>query len=350
MNYLYLSAFVVSLIISFAFTPLAGFLAKKFNVMDHPDERKIHSKAMPRWGGIAIYLGFVLGVCSLFFFPRFGKLLAFKHKIIINNDLVGILSIENQFIGILLGGTILFILGLLDDKKSIPAVPKFLIQIIAALAVINYGVKISGLNLPFLTNYINFPLLFSQIITTFWLIGFMNTINLIDGLDGLAAGVVAIAATTFLVVAILQSDTKIILFSKQLKLAAILCAALAGACIGFLFHNFHPAKIFMGDSGSQFLGFILGAITVIGTLKTTAVVALFIPIIVVAFPVLDVAFSILRRFSNKKPIMEADKGHFHHRLLGKGWNQREIVFLIYIITFVLSLSAILLTIFNGRMV
>ncbi|OGS34395.1 MAG: hypothetical protein A2474_03610 [Elusimicrobia bacterium RIFOXYC2_FULL_34_12] len=348
MNNLYLSAFIVSLVISFAFTPLAGLLAKKFKVMDNPDARKVHSKLMPRWGGIAIYLGFVVGVCSLFLFKRFGQLLAFRHKVIVNDNLIDILSLENQFIGIIVGGTILFILGLLDDKKSIPPVPKFLIQIIAALTVINYGVNITGLNLPFFSNYLNFPLLLSQIITIFWLIGFMNTINLIDGLDGLAAGVVAIAASTFLIVAILQSDTKVILFSKQLKLAAILCAALTGACIGFLFHNFYPAKIFMGDSGSQFIGFILGAITVIGTLKTTAVVSLFIPIIVVAFPVLDVAFSILRRFSSKKSIMEADKGHFHHRLLGKGWTQREIVFLIYIITFILSLFAILITIFNGR--
>jgi UDP-GlcNAc:undecaprenyl-phosphate/decaprenyl-phosphate GlcNAc-1-phosphate transferase len=127
-----------------------------------------------------------------------------------------------------------------------------------------------------------------------------------------------------------------------------LCAALTGACMGFLYYNFHPAKIFMGDSGSQFLGFMLGAISVIGTLKTTAVVALFIPIIVVALPVLDVAFSILRRFRKKRPIMEADKEHFHHRLLSIGWTHREIVLLVYIITLILSISAILLTVFKGR--
>lgn len=345
---LYLTAFAVALFISFATTPVAKYLAKKFDVMDKPTERKIHLRNMPRWGGIAIYLGFIVGIFCLYFFPRFEILLAFRHKVFVNGQLEGILSIEKQLMGILIGGTVVFILGLFDDKKNVPPVMKFLIQIIAALSVINYGVVISGLKLPFFSNYLNFPLLLSQIITVFWLIGFMNTVNLIDGLDGLAAGVVAIAASTFLIVAILQSDTKILLFSKQLKLAAILCAALAGACIGFLYHNFYPAKIFMGDSGSQFLGFLLGTISVIGTLKTTAVVALFIPITVVALPVLDVAFSILRRVKCKKNIMEADKEHFHHRLLNIGWTHKEIVLLIYVITFVLSFCAILLTVFNGK--
>ncbi|MDD5686343.1 MAG: MraY family glycosyltransferase [Elusimicrobia bacterium] len=348
MNYLYLSAFVIALFVSFTITPIAKWLAKKYNVIDSPDGRKIHSRNMPRWGGIAIYLGFIAGIVCLYSFPRFSALLAFRHKVIVKNVLVDVLSIDKQLMGILVGGTIVFILGLWDDKKSVLPFPKFLIQIIAALAVISYGVNISGLNLPFISNYMNFPLLVSQIITVFWLIGFMNTINLIDGLDGLAAGIVAIASSAFLIVAILQSDTKVILFSKQLKLAAILCAALTGTCIGFLYHNFHPAKIFMGDSGSQFLGFMLGAISVIGTLKTTAVVALFIPITVVALPVLDVAFSIVRRFHNKKPIMEADKGHFHHRLLNIGWTHREIVLLVYVITFVLSMCAILITVFNGK--
>lgn len=347
MNIQYITAFGIALIISIGLTPAAKWFAGKFKVMDNPDERKVHSENMPRWGGIAIYLGFILGVIALYAYPRFHELLAFRHKVFEKKELVDILSLNNQFMGILVGGTIVFILGLVDDKKGVPALPKFLIQIIAALSVINYGVNIPGLNLPFFGGFVNFPLWFCQLITVFWLIGFMNTINLIDGLDGLAAGVVAIASATFLIVAILQSDTKIILFSKQLKLAAILCAALTGTCIGFLYHNFHPAKIFMGDSGSQFLGFMLGAITVIGTLKTTAVVALIIPITVVALPVLDVAFSILRRFRKKVPIMSADKGHFHHRLLNLGWTHREIVLLVYVITFVLSLIAILLTVLKG---
>ncbi|MEW6557299.1 MAG: MraY family glycosyltransferase [Elusimicrobiota bacterium] len=348
MIYLYLTAFSVALVVSLVVTPVAKLLAKKFSVIDKPDSRKIHSKYMPRWGGIAIYLGFLSGLFVLHFLSRFNILLAFRQKIFVKKELVGILSLHNQLIGILVGATIVFLLGLWDDKKNVPPLPKFLVQIIAALAVINYGVNISGLTFPFISDYINFSLLVSQIITVFWLIGFMNTINLIDGLDGLATGIVAIAASTFFVVAVLQSDTKIVLVAKQLKLAAILCAALVGTCIGFLYHNFHPAKIFMGDSGSQFLGFMLGAISVIGTLKTTAVVALFIPIIVVALPVLDVAFSIFRRFRSRRPIMEPDKEHFHHHLLNIGWAHREIVLLVYVITFVLAFCAILLTILKGR--
>ncbi|MFH1540983.1 MAG: MraY family glycosyltransferase [Elusimicrobiota bacterium] len=348
MNYLYLTAFAVALFVSFTTTPIAKWLAKKFGVVDKPDTRKIHSTVMPRLGGVSIYLGFMAGVLCLYFFGQFRTLLTFRHKVFVNGELENILSIDKQLIGILIGGTIIFILGLFDDKKSVPPVVKFLIQIIVALSVVSYGVSIAGISLPFFNNYLNFPLLLSQIITIFWLIGFMNTINLVDGLDGLSAGVVAIAASTFLIVAILQSDTKIVLFSKQLKLAAILCVALVGACIGFLHYNFYPAKIFMGDSGSQFLGFILGAISVIGTLKTTAIVALFIPITVIAFPILDVAFSIFRRIKCKKNIMEADREHFHHYLLSAGWAHREIVLLIYVITFVLSFCAILLTIFNGK--
>jgi UDP-GlcNAc:undecaprenyl-phosphate GlcNAc-1-phosphate transferase len=221
-----------------------------------------------------------------------------------------------------------------------------LIQIIAAYLVMDYGVRISGLNLPFFSGYKNFPIIFGQVITIFWIIGFMNTINLADGLDGLAAGIVAIASGTFFVASILQADTKVLLLSKQLTLSAILSAGLTGACLGFLMFNFHPAKTFMGDSGALFLGFMLASMSVIGTLKSTAMLSIFIPITVVALPILDVSLAIFRRMRAGTGLMQPDKNHIHHRLLRYGWTHREVVLLMYVITLILSLGSILLSITN----
>jgi len=262
-------------------------------------------------------------------------------------DVVGLLSLKAQFVGILVGALVVLALGMWDDRKSLPALPKLLVQIIAAYVAMVYGVRIAGLALPGL-GFVDFPIFLSQIITLLWLLGFMNAVNLIDGLDGLAAGLAAIAAGTFLVVCVLQGETKIVLFSKQLKLAAILSAAVLGASLGFLLYNFHPARVFMGDGGALFLGFMLGAISIIGTLKTSAVLAVIIPVLVVALPVLDVAFAMFRRFRSGQGMMQADRLHFHHRLLAFGWTQKEIVLLMYVVTLVLSILTILLTLFKGR--
>ena len=151
-----------------------------------------------------------------------------------------------------------------------------------------------------------------------------------------------------MVVAVLQGQTQVILFSKQLKLAGLLSAALCGACLGFLWFNFNPAKVFMGDGGALFLGYMLASITVIGTLKTTALFSLIIPVVVVALPIVDVALSILRRLREGREIFEADRGHLHHRLIDQGWTQKEVVLAIYVITLVLSLFSILLTVFKGK--
>jgi UDP-GlcNAc:undecaprenyl-phosphate GlcNAc-1-phosphate transferase len=250
-------------------------------------------------------------------------------------------------VGILVGGSIVFLIGMMDDKKPLPAITKLLMQIIAAYAAMMYGVRIAGMTLPG-AGYVTFPIWLSQAVTLFWMLGFMNTINLVDGLDGLAAGVAVIAAGTFLMVCVLQGETKVLLFAKQLKLASVLSAALCGAALGFLFFNFHPARIFMGDGGALFLGFMLGAASVIGTLKLTAVMAFVIPVLVIGLPVLDVAFAMLRRARNGRGLFSPDKGHFHHRLLSLGWTQREVVFLAYIITLLLSLATLFLTFFQGR--
>lgn len=342
---IYLTAFFVALASSFLFVPLSIKIARRFGVMDAPDPRKVHAAPVPRWGGLGIALSFLaaLLICYLVF-PRFEQLLAYKYRI--SNG--KIISLLEQFWGIILGSLFVLILGMKDDKTPISAKVKLPLQIIASYVAMDYGVRLSGITLPFSDHYTGFPLIASQAVTVLWLTGFMNTVNLVDGLDGLAGGICAIAAGTFLVVAILQGQSQIAVFAKQLKLSGVLSAALCGSCIGFLWFNFHPAKVFMGDGGALFLGFMLGTITVTGTLKTTAFFSLIIPIVVVALPVLDVAVSIVRRWRNGGQIFTADAGHLHHQLLRHGWSHRETVLGIYVATLILSLFSILLTVFKGK--
>jgi UDP-GlcNAc:undecaprenyl-phosphate GlcNAc-1-phosphate transferase len=345
---LYLLAFLASLAGAAFLTPASIWLAGKFGVLDQPDPRKVHAFPVPRWGGIALFGGVMLGVLALLWtMPRFAQLLDFRHKLLQGGEVVGLLNLRQQFVGILIGATGMLALGMADDRRPVPALVKLLVQIIAAYAAMVYGVRVSGLALPGF-GYVELPLLASQAFTLFWMLGFMNAVNLVDGLDGLAAGIVAIAAGTFMVVCAMQGETRVLLFSKQLKLAAVLSAAVFGACVGFLLYNFHPAKVFMGDGGALFLGFMLGAVSVIGTLKTTAVLAVIIPVLVVGLPVLDVAFALLRRFRRGDGLMQPDKLHFHHRLLALGWTQKEIVLLMYVITLLLSVATIVLTAFKGR--
>ncbi len=342
---IYLTAFFLSLAASFIFIPLSISLAKKFGVMDQPDSRKVHTVAVPRWGGMGIALSFLISIAiCYFFFPRFEQLLAYKYRI--SNG--KIISLMEQFWGILLGSIFVLVLGMRDDKNPISAKVKLPLQIIASYVAMDYGVRLSGITLPFSEHYTGFPLIASQAITVLWLTGFMNTVNLVDGLDGLAAGICAIAAGTFLIVAVLQGQSQIAVFAKQLKLSGVLSAALCGSCIGFLWFNFYPAKVFMGDGGSLFLGFMLGTITVTGTLKTTAFFSLIIPIVVIALPILDVGVSIVRRWRNGKEIFAPDSDHLHHQLLRHGWTHRETVLGIYLVTLVFSVFSILLTIFKGK--
>lgn len=344
-----LAAFGAALAVSFFGAPWVRLLADRYQVLDLPGPRKIHKRPIPRWGGFAIYAGLLAGVGALFIFPRFRTLLSYVHPILDKKTLktVETLAIDGQLTGMLIGATLAMLLGAVDDKKGVAAFPKLLIQIIAALVVMQYGVRIFGISFPLVGEFIGLTRGASIVLTTLWLVGFMNTVNLLDGLDGLATGVVALAAGTFLVVSVIQADTQVVFIRKQLLLAVLISAALMGSALGFLYHNFYPAKIFMGDSGSQFLGFMLGAITVIGTLKTTAAIAFFIPVMVVALPVLDVALSIVRRLLKKRPVMQPDKEHLHHRLLALGWSQRETVLLVYLLTGALGVLAILWTVFKG---
>jgi UDP-GlcNAc:undecaprenyl-phosphate GlcNAc-1-phosphate transferase len=269
--------------------------------VDNPDGRKVHSTPIPRLGGVAIYLGFVLAL---------GMLELLKPGIFF--------ATRGPWIGIVAGATVVFGLGIVDDLFTLPAKLKLVVQIGAALLAYHLGVRIEFVTNPF-GGMLVLPYGVSLAITVFWLVGITNTINLIDGLDGLAAGVTTIAAITLGILA-LQTDQ---VFS------ALIALTLAGSTIGFLRYNFSPAKIFMGDSGSLFMGFTLGALAVTGVLKTAAAVTLLLPLLILGVPIFDTTFAILRRSLQGKPIFAPDRGHLHHRLLGAGLSHRRAVLLIY---------------------
>ena len=236
--------------------------------------------------------------------------------------------------GILIGATIITIIGVIDDVKHIPAKYKLLGQIIAALVVVYSGVRIE-----FITNILNKNTGIAELkqlsipVTIFWIVGITNAVNLIDGLDGLAAGVSSIAALSLAYVANAHGQTDVM----------ILLMILAGSILGFLPYNFNPAEIFMGDTGSLLVGFILATISIEGVIKTATTIAVAIPVLAMGVPIFDTAFAIIRRLVNKKPIMEADKGHLHHRLLAQGLSQKQTVLILYVISAILGGCAIFIS-------
>lgn len=333
---LYLWSFSVSLILSLIFTPLAKRLAVRFKIYGRTEGDKIHSYLVPRWGGVGIFLAFLFSLGTLFLNSHFRLFFSYKNNLIIQ-----------EFIGILIGASIVVVLGVIDDKERVDIASRFLVQVIAALVVLNCGVKISGISLPFLKDFLSFSILVSSFLTILWLVAFINAINLADGIDGLASGLVAIVSLIFLLVAILLIEINpATIVTERLRLVSILCSVLGGTCIGFLFYNFSPAKILLGNSGKMFLGFMLGSITVVGGLKTTAVISLFIPLIIIGLPFLNVFFVIFRRPKKMTPLLKTGKGHLHYQLLKSGWTQREIVFMMYFISTLLGIISILMVIFR----
>ena len=286
--------------------------AYRLGRVDQPDARKVHTVPIPRLGGIAIFLGFCIAVATIEWltpgplFPRTGP-----------------------FMGLLIGGGLIFLLGIADDLRPLPAKFKLLVQIAAAGVAVYLGVRIEVLSNP-LGGMVILPMWLATSVTIFWLVGITNTINLIDGLDGLAGGVSLIAAST----------TALIAIQTRQPALALLSLALVGATIGFLRYNWNPAKIFMGDSGSLFLGFTLAAISVIGLLKVAATAALLVPILILGVPIFDTAFAIVRRALQRRPIFSPDRGHLHHRLLGLGFSQRRAVLIIYGICLLLGGTAL----------
>ncbi len=306
-----IAALLAAAAISLISTPLVRSLAFRVKAVDVPrDGRRMHDHPIPRMGGLAIFLGFILSV-------------------------VLFLPLDDQLRGMLLGSVVIVILGIFDDIFALPAMPKFLVQIGAALIAVGTGSRID-----FLSNFNIFsPEPFWELgwlsvpISVLWVVGITNAVNLIDGLDGLACGVSTISSMTFLVIALIVSEPDV----------AILTAALAGACIGFLPYNMNPAKIFMGDTGSTFLGFILACTSIQGLFKFYAVISFAVPFLMLGLPIFDTAFAIFRRLARGQSPMHPDRGHIHHRLIDMGFSQKQAVAMLYIISAILGLSAVILT-------
>ena len=301
--------FSIAFAISLAATPFVKNLAYKIGAVDVPDdERRIHKKPIPRLGGLAIFYGFLIAVLS------FAK-------------------VDEQLRGIIIGSLIIVGVSIIDDVKQLRALIKLVAQILAALIAVVHNVRISAISVPsFISETGILELgMFSIPVTLIWIIGVTNAVNLIDGLDGLAVGVSSIASFSLFFIAILGGEEDV----------AIIAAALAGGCLGFMPYNFNPAKIFMGDTGSQFLGYMLSVICIQGLFKGYAVISFIVPMLIMALPLFDTCFAIIRRAINHKPIMGADRGHLHHRLLDSGFSQKETVAILYVITTILGLSAVL---------
>ncbi len=301
---------VVALAVSFLATPIVKSFACKLGAIDVPkDARRMHKVPIPRMGGLAIFLGFIVSV--LLFCP-----------------------IDGQMKGILLGSVIIVVMGIIDDITPLRASLKFVVQILAALIPVYYGVQITCISNPNLFSenpYWQFGWL-SVPITVLWIVGLTNAVNLIDGLDGLAIGVSSIGALTMLVIAILVAEPQV----------ALIMAALVGACIGFMPYNMNPAKIFMGDTGSTFLGYILACITIQGLFKFYAVISFVVPFLILGLPIFDTMFAIIRRVSHGQNPMAPDRSHVHHRLIDMGLNQKQAVAVLYVISAILGLSAVVL--------
>ena len=300
-------ALVCAAVISFAATPLVKVLARKVGAIDVPkDERRMHKVPIPRLGGLAIFLGFLVS------FLIFGE-------------------IDRELRGILLGAVIIVILGVLDDILTLRALPKFLVQILAAVVVVLHGCRIEHFMGFTLSPWVSYP------VSVLWIVAITNAVNFIDGLDGLAAGVSAISAGALLIVAL------ILVPDGTAMASAIVLAAIVGACVGFIPYNFNPATIFMGDTGSTFLGFMLASISIFGLFKTYAVISFAVPFLVLGLPIFDICFAVIRRVSHGQSPMHADRGHVHHRLIDMGFSQKQAVAISYMLSAILGLAAVVLT-------
>lgn len=295
-------------------TPLVKRLAIKLNAFDKPDARKVHTGIMPRLGGLGIFLGFIIVV-------------------LLTQEL------SREILGLLLGGGVIVLVGILDDTRGLAPRVKLLGQIFAACIVLSMGIRVEfvtnplqgipylgglGTNLTIALTYMSVPL------TIIWITGITNAVNLIDGLDGLAAGVSAIAAITLGLVTLFEGNQE----------AAMLAFILAASALGFLKYNFHPASIFMGDTGAMFLGFNLASLAIIGLTKSATVISLFLPVLILGIPIMDTLFAICRRYISGKPIFGADRDHLHHRLLELGLSHKKTVLAIYGVSIILGLSAL----------
>lgn len=306
---------ITSLCLALVLTPLAAGIGRRYGLVDVPSGRKVHIKPIPRIGGVALFLAF--------FGPFLGALFY-------SNDLIGQILSEPAVLWLSAGATLVFLMGFADDIFRLHPLVKFGVQAVGAYLAYHGGTCISHLQLPWA---VDLDLgWFSLPVTIFWFLLITNALNLIDGLDGLAAGICLFASLVLLILSIMGGR----------YLVATGLAALVGASLGFLRYNFNPASIFMGDGGSYFLGFMLASLSILGSIKSQATVAVLIPIIALGLPLIDTTLAPVRRFLMGKQLFQPDKSHIHHKLLRMGFSQRRAVLLLYGVNILLGLFAILL--------
>ena len=302
----YISVYLGSTILALIITPIIIRVARQFNIVDNPGIRKVHSRPVPRIGGVAIFASMIGIVIPVLFLPNFigDSFRLIQYKVFI----------------LLLAASFIFFVGLLDDIRGLRVRTKLWSQISAAIMICSVGIRVETIDitdkLVFNFGWFSWPL------TILWIVGITNAINLSDGLDGLAAGISAIACGVIALLAICNGQT----------IMAVLMLALLGSLTGFLFFNFDPAKVFMGDSGSLFLGFTIASSSVLCAAKIETVAGLALPILALGLPILDTMFSMLRRFLERRSLFAPDRGHFHHRLLDLGFGQRQAVIAAYLVT------------------
>lgn len=317
----------VAAAVTFLLTPLVGWFARRLGWVVLPDERRVHEKPTPDVGGIAMFAGFVVAIGLAATMDRFSP----------------IFTGNSEPLGLVVACTIVFAVGLVDDIVELPAVAKVTGIVLAGLALAGLGVTMFFFRLPFLDTFA-VSRDWAPLVTVLWLLGMTNAVNLVDGLDGLAAGIVAIAATSFFLYSRHLQDQNLLFEPNIGPLVAVIAA---GVCIGFLPHNFNPAKIFMGDGGALFLGALMAVSTSVvgGRAESSQVTTgqtyfflapLFIPLFILGVPILDVAFAIIRRATARQGLATADKGHLHHRLMNLGHGQRRSVLILWLWTALLS--------------
>lgn len=313
---IYLIALIFSFSISYLMVPVSIKLANKMGILDNPDRdnRRVHKKPTPRIGGLAMVISIIVSVIAIFAFSYFMKI-----------------QLDNRLLGFVLGAIIIATMGFVDDIKSLRPAYKFMFQLVAGSVIYVFGISIVGVKIPFIhPEMIDFGI-FAFPITLLWVLGITNAVNLIDGLDGLAAGIANIAAISLLVIFLITGASLEVI---------LLTVALVGATLGFLPYNFNPAKTFMGDTGSNFLGYTLATISIMGMAKGYTLLAIVIPIIIFAVPIFDMLFVVCKRLLQHQKITSPDKKHIHHRLLNRGFSQKQAVLILYTITCILGITAI----------
>ena len=325
----FLVAGAISLVVAYLLTPAIEWMATHFRVLDHPGSRRIHLSPVPRLGGIAVYAAFLVAVIVVLPVGRPIQVALQAQRVVLSIPHVP--ALDRPVLGMLLGATLIALFGVLDDVRGTSPLLKLLGQTISAAVVLPFGIGMDVLTNPLGGMFFVGPL--GAVLTIVWIVALCNIMNLIDGVDGLASGIATIAGGTVFIASFQRGDLG----------TGILAAALIGATLGFLPYNFNPARIFLGDTGSMLLGYILATLSVLGTYKSYTALSLLVPLVALGVPVADTALAIVRRWRTRRPIFEADAEHLHHHLLRRGLTQRQTAAVLYLVTATLGAGALVLS-------